>query len=263
MGHPRRDADGQLTGVSELASRRVSIDPPTALRARLARGRLGPVKTGLQRTLRRWMSEYDVNAWLDAYPMALLDTAGFERLLAGSPSTPVARLLDVGSGSGDVLDQLRPLARHVVALETAPRAAARLRRRGIDCRTLDLSTDALSEAPFELVSLMNVLDRAARPRTLLAAARDLLATGGRLLISTPIPIRPHVHAAGGTADPDEWIEGDGATFEAALERFAETVLAPLGLTIERWTRAEYWSAGDVDAPDYRLDAAVMVCVRVQ
>jgi len=206
---------------------------------------------------RKVATHYDASAWLDAYRMVLLDTQGWDALL---PSAPRGALLDVGAGIGDVHLELARIFVRAVATETSRGAATRLRERGVDARVIDLSReDWPSHERFDLGSGLNVIDRADRPLALLDRAVSLVAPGGHLVIATPLPLRPHVHRAGGTADPDEWLGVEGETFESSLRSLVSRVLAPRGLTVTRWTRTPYVSSGDAHARRYDLDDAILVC----
>jgi SAM-dependent methyltransferase len=217
-----------------------------------------PVAAGrraLHGVLRRFASDFDVNAWLGTYEVCLLGRGSFEVLLEGAPR---GSLLDVGAGSGAITAELASLFSRVVVTETSRGMARRLAGRW-ETHAIDLSREPLpSEARFDVVSLLHVLDRAARPRTLLARAKERVAEGGRLLVACPLPFRPHVDLGGATSDPDEWVEADG-TFEQALVRLVDTLFTPLGLEVERLARTTYLSQGDARAPFYALDDAILVC----
>ncbi|GAB4205635.1 MAG: hypothetical protein OHK0013_21690 [Sandaracinaceae bacterium] len=249
-----------MSGTAEtrrLADAFVRIAPPRSLLERLERRRMGALRSLALEALSRIAGLYDASAWLDAYHMVLLDRVGFAALLEGVPR---ATLLDVGAGTGDVHLELAACFERAVATETSRGTAARARRRGIDCRLVDLATDAWpDETRFDVVALLNVLDRTERPLTLLDRAAERVADDGALLVATPLPAQPHVQRAGGTADPEEWLDADGDDFEGALERLVGRVLAPRGLEVLRWTRTPYVSSGDPDAPRYELDDAVLVC----
>ncbi len=208
---------------------------------------------------RKVATHYDAAAWLDAYRMVLLDTQGWDTLL---PSAPRGSLLDVGAGIGDVHLELARIFTRAVATETSRGAAARARERGVDARVIDLAREEWpSHDRFDVVSVLNVIDRADRPLALLDRAISLVAPGGHLVIATPLPLRPHVHRAGGTADPDEWLGVEGETFESSLRSLVSRVLAPRGLAVTRWTRTPYVSSGDAHARRYDLDDAILVCAR--
>jgi SAM-dependent methyltransferase len=209
----------------------------------------------VQRALRRFASDFDVNAWLGTYRVCLVGRSSFDALLGGAPRRS---LLDVGAGSGAVTGELASLFARVVVTETS-RAAAKQLARSYETHAIDLATEALpSVERFSVVSLLHVLDRASRPRSLLEAAVRRLDDGGRLLVACPLPIRAHVDRGGATSDPDEWIAADG-TFEEALVALVRTVIEPAGLAVGRVARTTYLSQGDPSARLHVLDDALLVC----
>jgi SAM-dependent methyltransferase len=215
----------------------------------------GPLAYAAHRALRHFASDFDVNAWLGTYRVCLLGQSSFDRLLEGAPRTS---LLDVGAGSGEITRELAPLFGSVVVTEVARGMARRLARR-FETHAIDLATEPLpGDRRFGVVSLLHVLDRASRPRSLLGVARDLLAPDGRMLIACPLPLRAHVDGGGTTADPDEWIEAEG-TFEEALSALVRDLITGAGLEVERMARTTYLSQGDPRAPHYALDDALLVC----
>ncbi len=215
----------------------------------------GRLAMGAHAILRRFVSDFDANAWLGTYRVCLAGRASFDAFLEGVPR---GSLLDIGAGTGAVTAELAPLFSRVVVTETSTGAARRLARL-YETHAIDLASEPLPGAErFSLVSLLHVLDRAARPRSLLAAARDRLDAGGRLLIACPLPIRAHVDRGGATSDPDEWIEADG-TFDEALVSLIENLLVPAGLAVERIARTTYLSQGDARQPLYVLDDALLLC----
>src|SRR5690349_2600806 len=103
----------------ELARRFVHLELGDEGREYLERARStrpGRAKTTLHRVLRTWMSDFDVNGLLDMYPMHMLGTSQWERLLG---SRPGLRHLDVGAGSGDITRTLTPLVSETVTTETS------------------------------------------------------------------------------------------------------------------------------------------------
>lgn len=213
----------------------------------------GPVRGALRGALRRVMSDFDADGLLGTYPMALFGEVSWEDLVGEG-----GRLLDVGAGSGDVTVHASRLFDEIVTTEVSGPMARRLRRRGLVCHRVDLATeprDGLGR--FCVVSLLNVLDRCDRPRSLLEAARGLLADDGVVLIAVPLPAEPHVDRGSATVDPDEPLGGRGETFEAALTDLVEATIEPCGLAVRRLARAPYLSRG-VGGVTHRLDAAVVV-----
>jgi SAM-dependent methyltransferase len=208
--------------------------------------------------LRRFATDWDADGWLGMHPLHVLGTSSWRALLGERGGV----LLDVGAGRGDVTSTLAPLFERVVATETSAPMVRRLRARGFEAHGVDLATEPLPGAGrFAAVAMLHVLDRCARPRTLLARAIDHLAQDGVAIVAVPLPARPHVDAGRYTVDPDEPLDADGATFEEALGRFAERVLAPAGLEVLRWTRATYYARGDARSPMHALDDAIVVARR--
>lgn len=209
----------------------------------------GALRESLRRVLRRVVSDFDADGLLSTHRMALLGERSWEALVGDQRG---GRLLDVGAGSGDVTVHARALFREIVTTETSAPMVRRLRRRGFVAHRVDLACDPLPDTqPFHVVSLLNVLDRCDRPRSLLRAARERLVPGGALLLSVPLPARPHVDVGSHTVDPDEPLGGEGETWEEALA----DLVATLQLTPTRVARAPYLSRGVRLAT---LDAAIIV-----
>lgn len=257
-GAPRLERGCALARLPPRWRERFEPLPPDPFVEGFARGAHarphGPVRGALRAVLRRALSDFDADGLLGTHPMALFGPRSWEALVGGG-----GRLLDVGAGSGDVTVHARGLFDQIVTTELSGPMARRLRRRGLVCHRVDLAVEPLpGEAPFDVVSVLDVLDRCDRPRSLLRAARALLAPGGRLLLSVPLPVRPHVDVGGVTVDPDEPLAGHGATWEEALVDLLEGTVEPCGLSVVRLARAPYLSRGSTAAPLHVLDAAVVL-----
>jgi 2-polyprenyl-3-methyl-5-hydroxy-6-metoxy-1,4-benzoquinol methylase len=108
-----------------------------------------------------------------------------ERLVRelSAPSKP-SRLLDVGSGNGEFLVQMRELGWAVAGHDVDPKAAALVRSFGIEVAEGTLGAHSFSE-PFDAITLHHVLEHVHDPLDLLKACRALLKPGGRLWLATP------------------------------------------------------------------------------
>lgn len=224
----------------------------------------GALRTRLYGLLRRALSDYDAYGLLAMYPMHLWSTAQAHGLLDASGAAAGGRLLDVGAGSGGVTARTAPGFDEVLVTESSPVLRARLTRRGYRVLPLDVGRQALPPVlAADVVTCLNVLDRTAYPRSMLAHLRDALRPSGRLVLSLPLPLRPHVQRAGHTADPEEPLPvgAPGASFEQSLLRVHDELLAPAGLSVRAWCRMPYLCHGDVHAPLHVLDAAVLACAR--
>jgi SAM-dependent methyltransferase len=229
--------------------------------AALAQCRHGALRTYAQRLARFYLSDFDANALTGMYRMQLLPTGAWRRLLQGRSS---GRLLDVGAGSGDVTTQLAPCFDEVEVTEVSRGMAKRLRKRGFRCHESDLTAGPLAAPTFDAVSLLNVLDRCQKPKTLLGNCLAALGSGGTFIVALALPYSPFYFAGPSTPDPEERLDcdpGPGGAWEDAARRLIERDLLPLGLTLERFARAPYLSAGDSRRELYELDDVVLVLTK--
>jgi SAM-dependent methyltransferase len=255
----RLEYDLSLDSLAEAARKRfvpmsVSEETKTFIEGCLE-AKHGSVKTGLHRALSLVMSDFDVNALLGMYPMHLLDAEGLQRLVGDSPR----RVLDVGAGNGDVTQVLAKLAEEVHVTEDSWAMRRLLRSRGFAVTPSDLSR---ARERFDLVSCLNVLDRTARPKTLLRQLSSRIAPGGKLLLSVPLPLDPFHFVGGNTRKPEEQLPVAGPRFEEALSALLRWLAVQLPeLTLTAFTRVPYLSGGDAHRTLYVLDAVVLVLAR--
>ena len=221
--------------------------------------RPGRARTTLHRVLRTWMSDFDVNGLLDMYPMHLLGTSQWKELLGAKSGV---RHLDVGAGSGDITRTIAPLTVETVTTELSKVMAKNLRRAGFRCLEADLAQEAAPGAPYDLITCLNVLDRCARPRSLLENLVRALSPGGRLVIATPLPFDAFFYRGAVSHDPVERLELPRESWELSVARLVTEVLEPLGLEIEAISRVPYLCRGDAERPLYVLDDALVVSRRV-
>ena len=104
---------------------------------------------------------------------------------------PGGRILDIGCGTGFLLERLAERGYSGVGIDLSPEsveiAQARLVELGIAERLRAEVGSAYEppDGPFDLVTITDVLEHLEDPRTCLAAARDRLAPGGVVVVSTP------------------------------------------------------------------------------
>lgn len=217
----------------------------------------------VHRLLTLFLSDFDTNALLRVHPVFLLSTPQAQRLLG---ETSQSTLLDIGAGSGDVTTRLAPLVERLVCTETSRGMSRRLRRRGLECWTgaagEQRTGDPLRAHRFDLISLFNVVDRCARPRTLLRAAVEHLPPGGKLIVATPLPFDPFYYQGSRTQAPEERLAIESSTWEKASLELLERELLPLGLEVQSLSRAPYLSGGNANHPLFLLDDVIVVCRKV-
>ena len=259
-------AEAGLSPLLRPAFRRLHQDADTDAWLRDAHARPhGAAQLALRALARTVMSDFDANGVAGTYDMRVLGTAQWRALLthAGAMTEP-ARLLDVGAGEGNVTEALAALLApegEVVTTELSGPMARRLRKRGWACHQLDLATERMPEAGegFDLIGLLNVLDRTSRPLTLLERLRTLCR--GWLLLAVPLPLRPHVQMGPVSLDPEERLPippVDGESVEAGASARAELAFAPLGWDVAAFARAPYLCRGGAAQPVIALDDAIFV-----
>ncbi len=210
--------------------------------------------------------DYEAHAMLGVFPMFLLDEHHWRVLLGGEDSSGTLResLLDIGAGQGFVTCYAQGLFRTIVATETSPAMAKRLRARGFECVAVDVAKHPhiFGERKFSVVSLLNVLDRCEYPLTLLSRVMDLVEDDGLLVIADPLPLKPYMRERAYAVPQKEHMPmPESAVWEECLAHFIEHVLVPRGLEVLRLTRLPYLYKGSNRTPYHYLDDFVVVCRR--
>ncbi len=253
------DVDDHRLG-SRYAARFVTLDADTDTLAFVTDERIrrhGVVRWTARALARSMVGAFSANAMFDTYPLFMLSTSQWAQLLR-----PYAggRLLDVGAAAGHVTIKLAPLFDDVTATDVSRPMVRRLRALGLRATAMDLATTPAPDGPYDTVALLNVLDRCARPLTLLDAAVDSLTPPGTLVVSMPLPYDPCWYDGPAARGPLERLPVCGRTWEDGAVTLAET-LERAGLTVQAITRAPYLSGGDRHHPLYILDAAIIVATR--
>lgn len=101
-----------------------------------------------------------------------------------------ARVLDVGCATGSFgLALQAERSCRVTGIEVDPEAAAKARSRGLEVLLADVQSSRLAETvggrQFDVIVLADVLEHLMEPRALLVQLHEVLAGGGRVLVSVP------------------------------------------------------------------------------
>jgi ArsR family transcriptional regulator len=128
-------------------------------------------------------------AWDEMRALELPAEAVEAALLASLPESGLGRLLDIGTGTGRLLEVLAPRVTAALGVDASRAmlalARARLSRPGLmHCavRLADMYRLPMAEPAFDTVVLQMVLHHAEDPALVLAEAARVLRPGGRLLV---------------------------------------------------------------------------------
>lgn len=212
-----------------------------------------------RRLLRPFLSDFALNGLLGTHPLFLLGTDGWRSLLGDRAG---GRLLDVGAAAGEVTATIAPLFDSVVTTDVSRPMVRRLRRRGWDAHCADIARDELPvNGDFDAVTLLNVLDRSARPAELLAAGVRQCRPGGMVIVAMPLPYDPWRYVGPHALRPRQRLPLSGRSFGEDLDALARTVLPGVGLSVERLVRTPYVSLDRHGNASHRLDCSVVVCTK--
>jgi len=218
--------------------------------ARVMAERARAASESFQRTGADWDEMRALNLPAPAVERALLDLL---------PPAAIGRMLDIGTGTGGLLEVLAPRVSSALGVDASRQmlalARARLARPGLEhcaVRQADMYRLPLADDAFDLVVMQMVLHYAEDPAGALAEAARVLRPGGRLLIvdlaphADPDPLTRLAHRWPGFSDARmlALLAGSGLTIHVA-----HTVPGPLDVRI--------WSAGHATQPvpaDLALEA---------
>ena len=168
-------------GDSVLAADLVRLD---AVRAR----RADAASEYFEQIASIWDEERSLHAAAGTVEAAIVEVVG---------DRPLGRVLDVGTGTGRMLQLFAARADRAVGLDTSHSmlsvARANLERLGLqgwELRQGDVHSPPLERSSFDLVVIHQVLHYLEDPARALAEAAQLVAPGGRMLV---VDFAPHRH----------------------------------------------------------------------
>jgi ubiquinone/menaquinone biosynthesis C-methylase UbiE len=174
----------------EVLARLPANDPVLEADRRQAARVLAERARAASESFRRQGSDWDEMRALD------LPAQAVEAALLDLVPDRIGRLLDIGTGTGRVLELLGPRAAEGLGVDASRAmlalARARLARAGLtrcSVRLADMYRLPLADGGFDLAILQMVLHYAEQPAGVLAEAARVLRPGGRLIV---IDLAPHV-----------------------------------------------------------------------
>ncbi len=159
---------------------------------------------------------------------ALARLTGIETFALSRHFAEPGRVLDIGCGSGAVLDSFKRLGWSTAGVEPGDRAAARAREAGHAVVTGGFP-ETLPPGPFELVVFVHSLEHLASPVGALSTAARLLSPGGLIFVATPNAGGRLARRAGA-----DWWQLDAPRHLVVLSRAGlEAAARPAGLRVAR------------------------------
>jgi ArsR family transcriptional regulator len=247
---------------ARLARNLCRMLPPEDADLALDRQRLAAVRSARQEQAAQYFAA-QATRW-DQVRSLHLDEAQVESaLLEVFGDQPPRSLLDIGTGTGRVLQLLAPrigfglgvdLSREMLAVARANLDRTSLRN--CQVRQGDMYHLPLPDGSFDAATLHNVLRFADDPGAALAEAARVLRPGGRLVVVDFAPhslefLREHhAHRRLGFADAQmrDWFAAAGLAFEPPRR------LAGDPLTVVIWPARRIGTAGDFEQPDQQPSA---------
>lgn len=238
------------------------------------RSMLNELGARFARRVLRW-SRTDANGFFGCAGMFVLSRAQLRRLLPGlvpARGPEPLRVLDVGAGDGSVTARFRadfgPGGGLVSATEASWAMRGRLEAYG-DVTVYDPATMPDAVGPYDLVFLLNVLDRVDAPLTILRQASGWLADGdkARVVVALVLPYCPFVDETGtqGHRPSERLVKRPSC--RGRFEDGVDAALAALederfGLEVESVSRVPYLSRHSGSSAGYSsLDDMVAVLKR--
>ncbi|KAH9187259.1 hypothetical protein AeNC1_010769 [Aphanomyces euteiches] len=273
------------------------------------------VASTLSTFLNMFYSVTDTNGMLDRGQMFVVSSANVSKLFKFPQGySPAGKLLDIGAGDGNVTARLAPFVKTVYSTEVSIPMVRALNARDFQyvltflvgsrfhssaTHTTDLShPDVVAQGPYDFISLLNVLDRADKPLTLLHQIHNLLSPNARQhtfaiasidgelgsLVDCHRPailgIVCNIHVVDllspcsvevGTQKlpPTEELPmagglcAEGSSFEDGARIIAEKVFRPCGFEVDAFSRVPYLCRGGVSQPYYVLSDALFTLKKLQ
>jgi 2-polyprenyl-3-methyl-5-hydroxy-6-metoxy-1,4-benzoquinol methylase len=101
------------------------------------------------------------------------------------PAALRGRLLDVGCGSGVLLESMRALGWEVQGIDVDASAVENARRKGLDVYLGGLEECQFPDGSFDVVTMSHVIEHVDDPRRLIRECHRILKQSGRLIVLTP------------------------------------------------------------------------------
>ncbi|MCB2199243.1 methyltransferase domain-containing protein [bacterium] len=137
------------------------------------------------------MDDLDAMLQRQPYPLTQAETgmevAETDRFLEAfrKYAPPQGKVLDVGCGTGSLMNTLKKLGYEVSGVEANPKAVEVAKKQGFDVVEGRFEEGMFPDETFDIIVTRSVLDHAIEPSTLLATMENILKPGGILACEVP------------------------------------------------------------------------------
>ncbi|HET6377759.1 MAG TPA: metalloregulator ArsR/SmtB family transcription factor [Methylocella sp.] len=253
----RMSQNGPVAGLArDVVARLTPADPSLCA----DRARLKEVRQARAEQAARYFAAHAAN-WDELRAMHVAEERVESAILNAAGSGPFHALLDLGTGTGRMLELLGPLASHAAGIDQSAHmlsiARARIERAGlrhVQLRQGDIYALPAEAGFYDLAVMHQVLHYLDDPQRAIREAARVLQPGGRLLI---VDFAPHEEETLRTAHAHRRLgfareEVAGFMASAGLDLIAAENLAPGAgepgkLTVSLWLGRDRRAAADLQA----------------
>ena len=212
--------------------------------------------------LKPFVTLTSLHGLLNRGSMFVLSSGHLETVLKNKE---IKTVVDLGAGDGKVTRKIEKFTglspKDIQVTDVSPSMKYRLAEKGFNVVDAEYW---YSKKPFDLISMLNLLDRCTHPMKMLTDAKNSLTNnknsndGGRLLISSVFPFRQSIEWRN-SRKADELVKIDSRwSLEQQAAKFIKDVVEPNGFELESISRVPYLCEGDIKQPYYILSNVVMV-----
>jgi len=195
-------------------------------------------------------SQTDINGILQRGSMFVLSR---EQFLLLTDAMEEDSMIDLGAGDGATTLSMAPSFNKVYATEASKPMRAILEMKSIKVLMIE---DWINHGPYNLISCLNLLDRAENPLAILQDVKLALKPKGLFLVALVLPYTPYVET-NQSHKPTEPLDITGQTLEDQIVS-AIKIVESAGFQLLKWTRVPYLCEGDLNQPIYHLADFVMI-----